>query len=229
MEQNTIIETEEVKKLTIFEGIKYFFTNPNKLFESYNIKPAWLFKLVLIIVLICITAVITKEITFDANMDLILQQAQGTSKEQAEATAKFLNSPLMLGIVVGTAALVTAAQLFLAPLIYYGLLSLFGAKTSYMKTVSVYMAAYIPVVIGGFVALAFAYYTNNYDAMLHPEMKDVLFDRLGLFVIWQALLLVFGFAKTAGIKLSKAAITVAIMWVIATGIQLGQIYFTRGF
>jgi hypothetical protein len=229
MEQNTMIETEQVKKLTIVEGIKYFFTNPNKLFESYNIKPAWLFKLLLIIALVCITAVITKEVTLNANMDLMLQQVQGTSKEQAEATAKFLNSPLMMGIVIGTAVLVTAAQLFLIPLIYYGLLSLFGAKTTYMKTVSVYMTAYIPVVIGGFVALAFAYYTNNYDGMLHPEMKDVLFDRLGFFVIWQALLLVFGFAKTASIKLSKAAAAVAIMWVITTGIQVGQIYFARGF
>ncbi len=229
MEQYTAIETEEVKKLTILERIKYFFINPNKLFESYNVKPTWLFKLLLILAMTCIATIIMKKITFDANVDSLLQQTQGLSKQDAEATAKFLNSPVMTAIMVGGAMFVAAAQLFLVPSIYYGLISLFGGKTGYMKIVAVYMTAYIPVAIGSFAGLAFAYYTNNYDSLLHPTMKDILFDRFGLFVIWQALLLVFGFAKIAEMKLSRAAITVAIMWLIATGIPIVQGYLTRAF
>lgn len=229
MEQYTSVETVEVKKLTIMERIKYFFINPNKLFESYNVKPTWLLKLLLILAMTGVATLILKKITFGANIDGLLQQSPDLSKQTAENMAEFLNSPVMTAVMAGGAMLVAAIQIFLIPAIYYGLISLFGGKTSYMKIVAVYLTAYIPVAIGSFAGLAFAYYTNNYDSLLHPTMKDVMFDRFGLFVIWQALLLVFGFAKIAEMKISKSAITVGIMWLIATAIPLVQIYITRAF
>jgi hypothetical protein len=48
MEINNEVEIDEVKKLTMGERIKYFFTNPNKLFEEYEIRPTWLVKLLII-------------------------------------------------------------------------------------------------------------------------------------------------------------------------------------
>jgi hypothetical protein len=91
-----------------------------------------------------------------------------------------------------------------------------------MKVVSVYSLAYIPFTIGTLVSLAFAYYTNNFDSLLQPELRDIIFNRLDVFVIWQVLLLVFGFAKISNLKLFKTAIIVGIMWTISTGISIAS-------
>jgi hypothetical protein len=50
-----------------------------------------------------------------------------------------------------------------------------------------------------------------------------------LFVIWQVLLLVFGFSKVADLKLHKSAIIVGIMWVIATGLSIIPVYMNKLF
>lgn len=229
MENNTNLEMEEVKKLTILERIKYFFINPNKLFEDYNTKPAWLVKFLIIVGLTVIYIIIFKNVTIDPQMDLRMQMSPDMTKEQAEAAMAFANSPWMTALYVIFAIAGAAISAFLIPLIYYGLIALFGGKTKYMKVVSVYLLAYIPYMIGTLVGLAFAYYTNNYESLLQPTVTDVLLNRLDLFVIWQALLLVFGFSKVADLKLHKSAIIVSIMWLIATGIALVPVYMNRMF
>jgi len=229
MEQNNNVVTEEVKRLTMGERIKYFFTNPNKLFEEYNIKPTWLLKLLIIMAASIIYTIILKNITIDPSIDMMLQQTPDMSKEQVDVAVAFMKSPAALALYIGGALLSTAIAVFLTPLIYLGLISLFGGKTKYMKVVAVYTLAYIPSYIGAFIALTFAYFTNNYDSLLQPTLTDVLFNRLDLFVIWQVLLLTFGFAKIANIKVQKSAIIVAIMWIIATGVSLIPVFMNRMF
>lgn len=219
MEFNNDIEVVEVKKLTMVEKFKYFFINPNKLFEDYNVKPAWLLKTLFIVVISLIAVIITTQITAGPQTDLLLQRSPDMSREQAEAIIK---SPFMMYFTIAAGFIVPILAIFLGSLIYWGLLSLFGGKTSYTKIVSVYTLAYIPYLVGSFISLAFAYYANNFDNMLQPQIKDVLFTRFDLFVIWQALLLVFGLAKISGLKPQKTAIIVAIMWILATGAGIIQ-------
>ncbi|MDF2839612.1 MAG: Yip1 domain protein [Clostridia bacterium] len=229
MEINNAAENEEVKKLTIGERIKYFFTNPNRLFEDYKNKPTWLVKLLIIIGITIVYTILLKNLTFGPQVDMIIQQSPDMPKEQVEATMALMNSPVMTAIAVGAAALMAIIAVFATSGIYYGLLSLFGGKTSYMRVVAVYSLAYIPYYIGALVSLGFSYFTNNYESLLQPQLTDVLFNRLGLFVIWQVLLLVFGFSKIADIKVSKAAIVVAIMWIIATIISIVPTFMNRMF
>lgn len=226
MELNNIVEAVETKKLTIMERLKYFFTNPNKLFEDYNIKPTWFVKTLIIVALTIIATVITTKLTVVPQIDMLIQQSPDISKEQAIA---IMNSPLVIGFALGGALIVAVAAVFLGSLIYYGLISLFGGKTRYMKVVSVYSLAYIPYSIGSLISLAFAYYTNNFDSLLQPTLTDVIFNRFDIFVIWQVLLLVFGFSKLANLKLYKSAIIVAIMWIIATGVQMITVFSNRLF
>jgi hypothetical protein len=229
MELNNNIETVEVKRLTMFERLKYFFINPNKLFDDYNIKPTWLVKTLIIVVLTIIATIITTKLTVGPQIDLLIQQSPDMSKEQAEATVAFMNSPVIMAFAAGAAVLTAAIAVFLGSLIYYGLIALFGGKTRYMKVVSVYSLAYIPYAFGSLISLGFAYYTNNFDSLLQPKLMDVIFNRLDLFVIWQVLLLVFGFTKIANIKLHKAAIIVAIMWIIGTGMAMIPVFTSRMF
>lgn len=227
---NNNIEQEEVKKLTIGERIKYFFTNPNKLFEDYNNnKPTWIVKFLIIIAFSIVYTLIMKNLTIGPSIDLMLSQSPDMPKEQAQAAVAFMNSPAMTALYVGGAVLMTAIAVFLTPLIYLGLISLFGGKTKYMKIVAVYTLAYIPYYVGASINLAVAQFTNNFEGLLQPRLGDVLFDRFGLFVIWQVLLLVFGFAKIANIKIQKSAIVVAIMWIIATGFALIPVFMNRMF
>jgi hypothetical protein len=229
MEINNEVEIDEVKKLTMGERIKYFFTNPNKLFEEYEIRPTWLVKLLIIIILSIIYTILLKNLTFGPQVDMIIQQTPDMPKEQAEATIAFMNSPIMTGIAVGAAVAMAAIAVFLTSWIYYGLIALFGGKTKYMKVVAVYSLAYIPYYIGALATLGFAYFTNNYESLVQPQVMDVMFNRLGLFVIWQVLLLVFGFSKIANLKLQKSAIIVAIMWIIATVISIVPTLMNRMF
>jgi hypothetical protein len=226
MELNNTVEIVEVKKLTIMEKLKYFFVNPNKLFEDYNIRPTWFLKTLIIVALTMITTIITTKLIAGPTIDMMILQTPDLTREQAEAIMK---SPLVMGFAAGGALLMPTAAIFLGSLIYYGLISLFGGKTKYMKIVAVYTLAYIPYTIGTLISLGFAYYTNNFDSMMQPKLMDVIFNRLDVFVIWQVLLLVFGFAKISNIKLHKSAIIVAIMWTIATLISLVPVFTNRLF
>lgn len=222
METNEIIEVEEVKKLTMAERLKYFFTNPNKLFENYEVKATWLGKFLIIMVLALAYSFMLKNQILGPQMDMILSQTPNLSQEEAAFAAQIASTTLVVMSVI-----VIAITVFLVPLIYWGLLSLFGGKTRYMKVVAVYTLAYIPVMIGSFVTLGIAYYTNNYDSLLQPQMLDALLNRLNLFVIWQVLLLIFGFAKIANIKIIKSAFVVGILWLIYTGYAVGSIMLMR--
>ncbi|HUV84545.1 MAG TPA: Yip1 family protein [Methanosarcinales archaeon] len=226
MELNNNVEVVEVKRLTIMEKLKYFFINPNKLFEDYNTRPTWFLKTLIIIALTIIGTTISTKLMAGSTIDMMIQQSPDMSREQAEVLMK---SPLVIGFAVGGALVVSTAAVFLGSLIYYGLISLFGGKTNYIKIVSVYSLAYIPYTIGTMISLAFAYYTNNFDSMMQPQVMDVIFNRLDIFVIWQVLLLVFGFAKISNLKLHKSAIIVAIMWTIATAISLIPVFMNRLF
>lgn len=228
MENNNNLEELEIKKLTVLERVKYFFTNPNKLFADYNNKPTWFVKLLIVFAITVVFTIIMKKLTFGPQLDL-LQQNPNMTKEQAEAAVAVMNSSWMTALTIASALVGVLIAAFLTPLIYYGLIALFGGKTKYMKLVSVYLLAYIPASIGALVDLAFAYYTNNYESLLQPTITDVLFKRFDLFVIWQALLLVFGFSKVADLKLKKSAIIVVIMWLIATGISIIPVYMNKMF
>lgn len=226
MELNNNVEIEEVKRLTIMEKLKYFFVNPNKLFEDYKTRPTWLLKTLIIIALTIIGTIISTKLMTGSTIDMMIQQNPDMPREQAEVLMK---SPLVMGFALGGALVVSTAAVFLSSLIYYGLISLFGGKTKYIKIVAVYSLAYIPYTIGTMISLAFAYYTNNFDSMMQPQIMDVIFNRLDIFVIWQVLLLVFGFAKISDLKLHKSAIIVAIMWTIATAIAVIPVFTNRLF
>jgi hypothetical protein len=226
MELNNTVEIVEVKKLTIMEKLKYFFVNPNKLFEDYNIRPTWLLKTLIVIILTIITTIITTKLVAGPSIDMMILQTPDMTREQAEAIMK---SPIVMGIAVGGAFIVCIAAIFLVPLIYYGLIALFGGKTNYMKIVAVYSLAYLPYTVGAIISLTFAFYTNNFDSIMQPKLMDVIFSRFDVFVIWQVLLLVFGFAKVSNLKLHKTAIIVAIMWTIATAVSLIPVFTNRLF
>ncbi len=216
MEVNNIVETASVKNLTIGEKFKCFFTNPNRLFEDYNTNPTWKLKFLIIIATVTLQAVLSKIFTFEAQIDNMLQSMPNMSKDQVQAVMELMNAPWMTALIAIFAAIMAIASVFLVTLIYWGLVSLFGGKTTYKKLLSVYSLAYIPVCIGSLVSLAIAYFTNNYGNTLNPNIADALLGRVDLFVICQVLLLVFGFSKVANLKLNKSAIMVGIMWLIAT-------------
>lgn len=220
MEVNSTVESVTVKNLSIGEKLKYFFTNPNKIFEDYNTRPTWKLKFLIIIAIATAYSVLEKILTFGSQIDIMLQQMPDMPKEQAQMIVQFMNSPWMTAIYAVMYILIVIGAVLLTTLIYKGLISLFGGKTTYKKLLSVYSLAYIPYCIGSLVSLAIGYFTNNYENILNPDALNILLSRLDLFVICQALLLVFGFSKVAELKLKKSAIIVAIMWLAATGISV---------
>lgn len=226
MEINNEVESQEVNRLTIKERVKYFFTNPNMLFEEYKIKPTWLVKMLIIVTIAIVYSLIYSKLTYAPQIDMIMDQQPSLTREQAEQSMQFFSSPIFS---VGTALLGSAIAVFMTPLIYHGLIALFGGKTSYMRVVAVYSLAYIPYYIGELINLAIASYGNNYSSYLQPQFIDVVFNRFGLFVVWQVLLLVFGFSKIADLKLQKSAIIVGIMWSIVFGISLIPVLMSKLF
>lgn len=226
METNNMVEVEEVKKLTILERIKYFFTNPNKLFEDYKTRPTWFLKTLIVVLLTVIVTLVTVQLTVGPQIDMMLSQQPDMTREQAE-NAMQIAKPFTIGIAIGGGFVGAVAAVFLGSLIYWGLISLFGGKTRYMSVVSVYSLAYVPASIGGIITIAFAYFTNNFYSLLQPEAWDIILRRFDLFVIWQVLLLVFGFSKIADIKLSKSAIIVGIMWLLVTAYSFIPVFTNR--
>jgi hypothetical protein len=92
----------------------------------------------------------------------------------------------------------------------------------------VYTLAYMAAVIGMLIKLVYMYLTGNLLYLnMSPTFVDALYNNLDPFIIWQAILTVFGISVVSGLPEKKSAIIVVTMWLVSLAISFGSIMLAK--
>lgn len=220
-----------MEEKTLIQRIKLFFTKPTELFAGYREKPAWALKLLVIAAAMALYSLATKIMGKDLYMELLEKRAAAMPAEQAEAvraSAGFMNSPVMNALTAVSAVISIIAIIFILALIYMAFIKVLGGKVKYMQVVAIYTTAYLATCIGLLVKLAYMYITKNLVYInLEPTYLDTVYNNLDPFIIWQAILMVFGISTVANISLKKSTAIVSVMWLLSFGVSLVPVIMTK--
>ncbi len=219
--------------ISMLHKLKLFFVRPSELFREYLEKPAWALKLLIISLVSGLYTYGTKILGKDLMIEMLEEKAASMPPEQAEAvraSIPFMNSPQMnIASSIGGAIGIIAFVLIIS-LVYMLLIKALKGTIKYSQMLSVYTLAYMAVAAGMVAKLIYMYATGN---LLYIEMKptrgSILFGSLDPFMIWQAILMVFGISAVSGISEKKSTILVVGMWLASLAISLGAMLLANKF
>lgn len=226
------MESNEITiEKTLLQKLKLFFVKPSELFGDYSEKPTWALKLIIISIVSGLYTYGTKILGKELFAEMMEEKAAAMPPEQAEAiraSIPFLNSPKMNIISAVTGAVSIIAIILVVSLVYMAFVKALKGKIKYKQMLSVYTLAYMAAVIGMMVKLAFMYFTGNLLYLeMTPTFTNTLYNNLDPFIIWQAILMVFGISVVSGIPEKKSTIIVAIMWLVSLAISFGSILLAK--
>lgn len=218
METNNFENNEIQSRLTLGEKIKYFFINPQKLFEDYMQDGKYAISMVIVVVLSVIVAVVQGILLKDVlkgAVDNQLSTMQGMDPSALGIVNGITNvttSPIFVAITTIISVLV---GIYFGTLIYWLVSKIFKGTASYSQMAGVYVISYFPLVIGGIIKLVYGIIVNkpiDINATANSSPVDVLLSSLNIFGIWQMVLLVIGIAVAAKISKKKSIGVVVIIW-----------------
>lgn len=215
----------------MLQKVKMFFIRPAELFRGYVEEPAWKLKLLIISIISGLFTYGSKIMGKDLMAEMLEEKAASMPPEQAEAvraSIPFMNSPMMniVSAIGGVATIVVV--ILLVSLVYKAFIKAFKGDIKYKQVLSVYTLAYMATAIGMVAKLAYMYFTGNLLYLnMQPTIKDALFNNLDPFIVWQAILMVFGISVVSGISEKKSTIIVVCMWLVSLSISLGSMMLTK--
>ncbi|MDD4503711.1 MAG: YIP1 family protein [Clostridiaceae bacterium] len=222
---------ESTIKKTLLQKLKLFFVKPSELFRDYLEKPTWALKLLIISLVSGIYTYGTKILGKDLIAEMMEEKAAAMSPEQAEAvraSIPFLNSPKMNIISAAIGAVSIIVIILVVSLVYMAFVRVLKGKINYKQMLSIYTLAYMAAAIGMVVKLAFMYFTGNLLYLeMTPTFTNTLYNNLDPFIIWQAILMVFGISVVSGISEKKSTIIVVGMWLVTLAISFGSMMLTK--
>jgi hypothetical protein len=226
------MEINEIStKKTLLQKLKLFVVKPSELFKDYLEKPTWALKLFIISVGTALFTYATKIMGKDLFIEMMEEKAASMPPDQAEAvkgSIAFLNSPMMNAVIALIAAVSIIAIILLVSLVYMAFVRALKGKMKYSQMVSVYTLAYMAAVIGMLIKLVYMYLTGNLLYLnMSPTFVDALYNNLDPFIIWQAILTVFGISVVSGLPEKKSAIIVVTMWLVSLAISFGSIMLAK--
>lgn len=222
---------ETTNRKSLLKKLKLFVVKPTELFRDYLEKPAWALKLLMISAVTALYTYATKILGEDLFVEMMEEKASTMPPDQAEAvrgSIAFLNSPMMNAVSAAIAAVSIIAIILLVSLVYMAFIRAMKGKIKYSQAVAVYTLAYMATTIGLLVKMAFMYLTGNLLYIdFSPTFADSLFNSLDPFMIWQAILMVFGISAVSGLPEKKSTIIVVTMWLVALAISLGSVVMAK--
>lgn len=195
--------------------LKNILIRPAAAFQTLDVKQAVTLAVVLMVLACFFSTVAAMTVPVD---EFFPPEIPPEQAEIAENIMEMMRSPGGIAISVVIGAIGTAV----GALIKAGLLTLFfmmlGAKASYVKTLAVLALAWIPL----FFREALRSISTLAAGTPFLEAASPLANHLDIFVLWNAILLVIGFAIIYKISYAKSAIPVAVYWLLTVLFSLGM-------
>jgi len=225
-EMNSIETTGSQQELNTIQRMFGVFFSPKKTFEDIDRKPDWVVPFVVILVIMVVFTIVTMPITLPERMEIQREKMEerGMSDEQIDAA---MATGEKIGKIMGPigAAITIGIMLVIFTLILWFVGNIvLGGQTTFKKMFSVYNYSSLIGMLGLLVSipLIISKQTANVHfslALLLPEdqSKTVLYNvlkALGLFSIWQYVVLAIGFAVIYKFSMKKAGFTMLILFII---------------
>lgn len=212
------------QKKTMGQKLKYFFVRPVELFRDYKEKPAWGLNFIIIGLVTGIFTYLSRYVAKDAYTELFNSQLAKLSPEQAAAaqgSMALFDTPLMNAVTAAISVVYIFILLLVLSLIYFGLIKLFKGKVKFKQVFAVYNLSYLVICIGLVLKLLYTYLTHKMTYFnLQPNYTDALFNNLDIFILWQSILLVFGFSTVAEIDEKRSTAVVVLVWLGTLAVSL---------
>ncbi|RKX20428.1 MAG: hypothetical protein DRP26_01685 [Candidatus Zixiibacteriota bacterium] len=220
------IETTGLE-LGFWDRLINIFTNPRKTFESLDRQPSWL---VPVIIMVCIT-ILSTQLLFPMLIDKQLEMIRNNpniSTEQLQAIEQQLTEN------VNTQRVITLiSQIIFIPVVFYFLLVfifyfigtvILGGDASYKKVLSVFAWSTFILALSVIITFPLAMIKNSMSISLSPALllPDDSIDttiyaflaNFNIFTIWFLAVFATGFAVIYRFSLTKAYITIGLLWCI---------------
>lgn len=212
------------QKKSLLQKVKYFFIRPSELFMDYKENPKWGINFILIGIITAAFTYLSKIVAKDAYTDMYNAQFAKMPPAQAEAarqSIELFNTPVMNAITVVIAVITIFVMLLLLSLIYFGLIKLFKGKAKFQQVFSVYLVSYWAMNISMVFKLVYTYLTHKMTYFnFTPSYVDVLLNNLDIFILWQSILLVFGFSAVAELDEKKSIAVVVLVWLGTVAVSI---------
>lgn len=218
------------------------FTNPRKTFESLDLRPTWL---VPVIIMVCITILSTQllfPLLIDKQMETI-RNNPNLSSEQLQVIEQQLTEN------VNTQRVITLiSQIIFIPVVFYFLLTLvfyftgtviLGGDASYKKVLSVFAWSTLILVLSAIITFPLAMAKGSISISLSPALLlpgdsidttiYAFLANFNIFTIWFLAVFAAGFAIIYRFSMTKAYITIGLLWGIWIVISTAFSGFFRRF
>ncbi len=230
-------EGQNAKEMGVFERIIGIFISPKPTFESIDRKPTWLVPLLISIVIALVLMYLTNDINIKDQLAQI--ERMDLPAEQLEAAKARTEGPWQyLGLAIIPVATLAVLAILSAIFMFTGN-TIMGGKGTFKKTFSVIAWSGLVGTVGTILnrILVLIKGTNrgvgiNLSALLplpelgkKPSVLYALLSKLDLFMVWELVLWIIGFAVVFRFTTKKSATMVILLWVIwiAVSVLLAQV------
>lgn len=202
------------------------FTAPTKAFESLNEKPTWVFPLILMIVVIVGFQFLTLEIT--GEYQLAVMEARDMPQAQVDAVRQQMSGPFKYMGMIGAAIFIPIAWLVLAGILLGASKITIPEGVNYKKALSIISWSSLVGIVSTVLVLILVLSKGTMHGvaldlsaiLTTPALGEPtpilnrIFSKIDPFTFWQLALWAIGLKVMGKTTINKAAIPVAVLWII---------------
>ncbi|MFZ7120616.1 MAG: Yip1 family protein [Eubacteriaceae bacterium] len=209
------------EKQNIFERIKLYLFKPSEFFQKYKENPKYIFHLIILSIIACASALISKYVNASALNELMNESMSNLSQSQIEANNNamgLVNSPI---VTVLFALIGTVAGYYIVSAIYYLIIGKIfkGEGTFNQMMIVVLLSSYVVNIYQ--LVKSFIPINYNIDSLSTISITDTV----NIFTIWQLVLMIIGTSVLFNISKKKSGIIFIVLFIISTLFALRSVLF----
>ncbi|MCP4631602.1 MAG: YIP1 family protein [candidate division Zixibacteria bacterium] len=216
------------EEMNAISKITTIFWEPRRVFNSINLKPTWLIPWILLAVIATTTSQLTREITFNENIEKI-KNLPGMTEEQFEQFNESMGEPgewnISRVLSIGTVPiLILIIFIVSAGALYFTGSVIGGGNSSFKHMLSVYSHAALVGVPGAIVGYFLINLKGTIDVGLSPTLflpmemsENLIYKFLGhfdFFTVWTFILVSIGYSVIYKFSSAKSFLSVGALWLV---------------
>lgn len=218
-------QQEENSELGFWSKFGNIIANPRKTFESLDKRPTWLIPMLILVLIIVITTQIMFPVLIEKQLEM-LKDNPNIAAEQLEVIENQMTENMNVQRII-----TLVSQLIITPLVFYLLLSfifyfagsvILGGDATFKKVLAVFSWSTCILIISSFVSFPLGMVKGAMDVSLSPALLlgneaigttiHTLLSKFDFFIIWFLAVFAAGFAVIYRFSMTKAYLTVGLLW-----------------
>lgn len=240
---------EEKPVLNALQRFLGIFFSPAKTFQDINRKPSFILPLVVMIIFsLAATVVIMPKIDMETTIQQSLDKMGKQLSEEEMGQAVAVREKIGKAIAYPSAFLAPILMTLIVAAIFFGIIRLWGAGSTFSRVFSVIAHSYLVTLIKS-VLIAILAFRKESESLLADEVQDLvksnlslLLDReeagmalytlaskIDLFSIWTVILMIIGLSAVSKLNIKQSAAAVLITWLVYVALSTALVAIAARF